>query len=182
MIADTKPQNIIIIITMILGIISGIGLASSAYYYSGSYTMARYLEVSLNDIRVSNLDPTNHSIDPTLSLYFNIYSPPGAPGDVKISYLTAVVYINNDKINYENFRRDIPRDLRSLYPDYNQTFSVSATLREDADKQLLFDAYDSEEWVISVQLTIFYEVFDQVGTSVRIIAFSWDTPPSGLPF
>ncbi|MFW9980143.1 MAG: hypothetical protein ACFFEJ_18820 [Candidatus Thorarchaeota archaeon] len=181
MISDAKPQNLIIVITMIAGIISGIGLVNSASYYGGSYTMIRYLDINLVDVAVSNLDPDNITQNPGLSMVFNVYAPPGAPGDAEITYLTAEVYVNGDKINYATFRRDIPLALRSLYPEYNQTFAIGSTILQDLDKQVLIDAYNSEEWVISIQLTLFYNVFEAVGESVRIIAYSWNTQPSGLP-
>ena len=183
MISDAKPQNIIIVITMIVGIISGIGLVTSASYYGGSYTMIRYLEIDLVDVSVSNFDPDNITQNPALSMRFSVNAPTGgAKGDAQITYFTAQVYINGDKINYATFKRDIPHDLQPLFPGYNETFSIGSTILQDLDKQVLIDAYNSNEWVISIQLTLFYHVFDAVGESVRIIAYSWNSPPSGLPF
>ncbi len=182
MISGTKPQNLIIVITMIAGIISGIGLANSATYYGGSYAMIRYLDIELVNVSVSNFDPANITQNPALFMVFNVYAAPGAPGDAEITYFTAELYVNGDKINYATFRRDVPLTLRPLYPEYNETFSIGSTILEELDKQVLVDAYNSEEWVISIQLTLFYHVFESVGESVRIIAYSWNTPPAGLPF
>ncbi len=182
MISDTKPQNIIIVITMIVGIISGIGLVNSASIYGGSYTMIRYLEIDLVDVQVDNLDPNNITVNPSISMFFNVYAPPGAEGDARIKDFTAEIYVNGDKMNYANFRKSIPLDYRDLYPGYNHTYGIGSTLLSELDKQVLIDAYNSGEWVISIQLTLFYRVFDSVGDSVRIIAYSWNEAPSGLPY
>lgn len=181
MISDAKPQNLIIVITMIVGIISGVGLVSSATYYGGSYTMIRYLDIDLVGVSVSNFDPGNYSQNPGLSFTFNVYAPPGAPGDAEITFFTASVHINGDELSYARFRRDVPMDLRPLYPGYNHSFALGSSILEDIDKATLFDAYDSEAWVFSIQLTLFYHVFDSVGESYRIIAYSWNEAPSGLP-
>ncbi|MHA2085537.1 MAG: hypothetical protein ACXABD_17405 [Candidatus Thorarchaeota archaeon] len=58
MISNTKPQNVIVVVTLILGIVSGIGLANSASYFSGSYVIVRYLEVDLTNVRVTNATST----------------------------------------------------------------------------------------------------------------------------
>ena len=166
---------------MIAGIISGIGLINSATYYGGSYTMIRYLDIELNDVAISNFDPGNYSQNPTLSMAFSVYAPPGAPGDARIKFFTAAIRINGDELSYTRFRKDIPLAYRDLYPEYNETFVIGSSITEDLDKATLFDAYASEEWTISITLTLFYEVFDQVGESVRIIAYSWNETPSGLP-
>jgi hypothetical protein len=182
MISDAKPQNLIIVAMMVLGIFSGIGLANSALYYGGSYTMVRYLDVELANVSVGGFDPENFENSTlSLGLEFDVSVPSGTPGDAEITYFTAVVYLNGDKINYATFRRSVPLDNRALFPEYNRTFTIGSSILSEIDKALFMDAYNSDEWVFSIQLTIFYNVFDAVGESVRIIAYSWTEPPSGLP-
>ncbi len=180
MISDSKPQNIIFIIAMILGLLSAAGLASSAAYYSGSYSIIRYLDIDMIDVRVVNFDPENTTINPALIFDFNVQAPPAQSGEAKLTFFTMSVKLNGDKFSYTPFRRDVHRDLRTLYPNYNETFSIGSTITVDQDKQTLYDAYSNDEWVFSITLTVFYDIFDSPRDQVRIIAFSYNGVPTGI--
>ena len=180
MISDTKPQNIIFVVAMIIGLFSAAGLASSAAYYSGSYSIVRYLDINMTDVRVGNFDPDNLTINPSLVVDFNVLAPPAQTGEAKLTFLRVTVYLNGDKFSYTTFRKDIPRDFRTLYPNYNETFSIGSTITVEHDKQILYDAYNNDEWVFSFTLTVFYDIFDSPGDQVRIIAYSYNGVPTGI--
>jgi hypothetical protein len=180
MISDQKPQNIIFVVTMILGLVSAASLATNAAYYSGSYAIVRYLDIDMVDIQVSNFDPENFSIDPALLVDFKVEAPPAQTGEAKLTYLTMSVYLNGDKFSYTSFRKDIPLDKRTLYPSYNETYRIGSTITEPADQELIHDAYQDDEWVFSITLTVFYDIFDSPGDQVRIIAYSYNGVPTGI--
>jgi hypothetical protein len=165
---------------MIIGLVSAASLMTGAAYYSGSYSIVRYLEIDMVDVRVGNFDPDNITINPALEVDFHVQAPPAQTGEAELTYFTMSVYLNGDKFSYTSFRRDVHRDLRTLYPNYNQTFSIGSTILEIQDKQMLYDAYENEEWVFSITLTVFYDIFDSPGDQVRIIAYSYNGLPSGI--
>jgi len=176
MISDSKPQNILLITTLIIGLISGVGLASNAAWYSGSYSIVRYLDVDMTDIRVANYNLPNMS----LSVYFNVEAPAVQTGEAKLTYFTMSVYINGNKLSYTTFRKSVPLDLRTIYPAYNETFRIGSTIASETDQQLIIDAAESGEWVFSIRLTIFYDIFDSPGDQVRVVAYSYNGEPSGI--
>ncbi len=180
MISDNKPQNIIFVITMIIGLVSAASLVTSAAYYSGSYSIVRYLEIDMVDVRVGNFDPDNFTVNPYLIADFHVQAPPAQTGEAQLTYFTMSVYLNGEKISYTSFRKNVPLDLRTLYPNYNETFAVGSTITVDQDKQMIHDAYQSEEWVFSFTLTVFYDIFDSPGDQVRIISYSYNGLPSGI--
>ncbi|MFW9848440.1 MAG: hypothetical protein ACFFF4_04825 [Candidatus Thorarchaeota archaeon] len=180
MISDQKPQNIIFVITMILGIVSAAGLTTSAAYYSGSYAIVRYLEITKTDLRVAGFDPDNHTVNPALLVDFNVKAPPAQTGEAKLTYFTMSVHLNGESFKYTTLRKNIPLEHRTLYPNYNENFTVGSTITSESDKQLLYDAYENDEWVFAITLTVFYDIFDSPGVQVRVIAYSHIGPPTGI--
>lgn len=181
MISNAKPQNIIIVVTLLVALVSGFGLANSATYYSGTYAMVRNLSITLEDVRVGNFLPNNYTNTPSLFFEFNVFVPQGPPGDAQITYFTAVVSINGNQMSLSTFRKDISSAAqRSLHPGYNETYVIGSSITANRDKGYLYAAYNSSDWVFSVTLYVFYHSFDAIGEEVRTIAYSWDTPPSGL--
>ena len=175
MIVDTKIQNIIVGATLILGIVSGLGLATSSSYFAGSYALITNLEFDLLEVRITNLDSTNESIDPRITLVFNIKAPPGNIGDASISYLRATVTLNDARIIYSQtqWRKSIPEVDRHLYPNYDKNFTMGETLTVLDDKQILYDAEASDAWAFDIVLVMSYRIFD-ASLSFRYIPFSHD--------
>ena len=173
MIVDTKTQNIIVITTLILGIVSGLGLATSSSYFAGSYALVTNMEFDLLEVRITNFDPTNESIDPRITLVFNIKTPTGYFGDASLSYIQASVALNGDRITYSQtqWRKNIPTEDRHLFPGYDMNFTMGETLPVLSDKQILYDAESSGAWNFTIVLTISYRIFDS-RTSFRGITFS----------
>ena len=173
MIADTKTQNIILVATLILGIVSGLGLATSSSYFAGSYGLVSNLEVNLLEVRITALDPTNESINPRITLVFNVKAPPGSAGDALLTFLRARVTLNEQLFVYTQtqWRKNIPVADQPLYPGYDTNFTMGETIYTLSDKQILYDAYDSDEWTFSIRLTVVYNVFG-AEASPRYITFS----------
>ncbi len=176
MISDTKPQNILIIATIVVGLISGLGLASSAAWYSGSYSIVRYLDIELTEVRVGNFGFDNMS----LSAQFNVQAPAVSTGEAQITFFGMSVYLNGESFRYTTFQKSVPTELRTVYPAYNETFRIGSTILSEIDRQIILDASESGEWVFSMTLTVFYDIFDSPGDQVRQIAYSYNGTPIGV--
>ena len=175
MIVDTKIQNIIVGATLILGIVSGLGLATSSSYFAGSYALVTNLEFDLLEVRITNLDSTNESINPRITLVFNIKAPPGNIGDGTLTFLRATVTLNEAPFIYTQtqWRMNIPTEDQHLYPNYDKNFTMAETITVLSDKQILYDAEASDAWTFSIVLSISYRIFD-ARLSFRYIPFSHD--------
>ena len=175
MIADTKTQNIIIAATLILGIASGLGLATSSSYFAGSYALVTNLEFDLLEVRITGLDPTNESINPRITLTFNVKVPTGSVGDASLSFFRASVTLNEERFIYPQtqWRNNIPEEDQQLYPGYDKNFTMGETLPVLSDKQILYDAEASDTWAFSIVLVVSYRIFDARG-SFRYITFLHD--------
>ena len=169
MIADTKTQNIIVVATLVLGIVSGLGFATSSSYFAGSYSLVANLELDILEIRITNLDPTNESINPRITLVFNANVPTGSSGDAAITYFRVEVDLNDRPFLYsQSWRKYIPLEDQLLYPGYDTNFTVSETIHELLDKQILYDAENSNEWSFSILLVLSYDVFGATASPMRI--------------
>jgi len=173
MIADTKTQNIIVVATLILGIVSGMGLATSSSYFAGSYALAANLEFDLLEVRITGFDPTNESINPRITLVFNAKASAGSSGDASLTYFRVQVTLNEAEFLYTQtaWRKSIPVADQPLYPGYDKNFTVGETIYDLNDKQILYDAEDSDDWTFSILLVISYSIFDDT-SSARYIPFS----------
>ncbi|MCF2136243.1 MAG: hypothetical protein K9W43_03300 [Candidatus Thorarchaeota archaeon] len=172
MISDAKTQNIIIVSMIIVSVISGISLYTSASYYGGSYVMVTYLDVNLESVRISNFDPTNHSLNPRLTLDFRFEAPMTLNGDATLSFLLATVFLNNESITYSAFRLNVPSEKRALHPGYNESFILSSEINDNLDKAIFFNASESGQWIFSIRLIISYHVFKSTVDSHRIMLFA----------
>jgi len=173
MIADTKTQNIIVVATLILGIVSGLGLATSSSYFAGSYALVTNLKFDLLELRITGLDPTNESINPRITLVFNVKAPTGYFGDASFSFFWASVALNNKSFIYSQtqWRKNIPAVDQHLYSGYDKNFTIGETLTALDDKQILYDAEASDAWIFSIVLHVSYRIFD-TRVSFRDITFS----------
>ena len=169
MIADTKTQNIIVVATLILGIVSGLGLATSSSYFAGSYSLVANLELNILEVRITGLDLTNESINPRITLVFNANVSTGSAGDASITYFRVQVELNERPFRYtQSWRKYIPLEDQVLYPGYDTNFTVGETISELLDKQILYDAENSDDWTFSILLVLSYEVFGASASPLRI--------------
>jgi hypothetical protein len=173
MIKSDKTQSIIIATTLVLGIISAGLIVSNASYYSGSYAMVHHLDVSLYNIRVTNLDPSNESIIPGLYLRFNFRASDDIDGSAALNFAFAYVFLNYQAIQYAAFRSAFPVEHREIFPGYSYNLTLSRSILEDADKQLLYDAYTQSNWTWSVTLSYWFSVFSLDNEAFRTIGFSY---------
>ena len=172
MIADAKIQNIVLAATLILGIVSGLGLAASSSYFAGSHSLVTNLEFDLLEVRITALDPTNESINPRITLVFNAKVSSGSAGEAALTYFRVQVDLNDRPFLYtQQWRKYVPSADQSLYPGYDTNFTVGERIYEILDKQILYDAEDSDDWTFSILLVISYSVFDTASTA-RYIPFT----------
>ncbi|MBS3794381.1 MAG: hypothetical protein KGY80_05775 [Candidatus Thorarchaeota archaeon] len=172
MISSERSQNVIMVITLIIGILSGVSLAGSSAYYSGSYLMIQYLEVDLINVRVNNLQPENETVNPGLSVSFNMQVPDTLSGDASVTFLRASIYLNGEDFDYASFTKRLSVENRELKPGYNRNYTIGSTIEVASDKELLYNAYDESNWTFSIVLTIFYHTFDSDASQVRVVSFS----------
>ncbi|MHA1216140.1 MAG: hypothetical protein ACTSPE_05000 [Candidatus Thorarchaeota archaeon] len=172
MISDAKTQNVIVVVTLLVALVSGGALYNTTAYYGGSYIIVTYLDVNLTNVVVTNLDPTNMTVNPAVSLVFNFKAPEALSGHATLTSLTAKVWLNNDSLSYANFRYTIPADSRTVASGYDRNFTVRGTITELADKYVLYNASASSQWVFSIRLTLFYHVFESSAESVRVLMFA----------
>jgi len=172
LISSERSQNVIMVITLIIGILSGVSLAGSSAYYSGSYLMIQYLEIDLIGVRVNNLQPENETVNPGLSVSFNMQVPETLSGDASVTFLRASIYLNGESFDYASFTKRLSAENRELKPGYNRNYTIGSKIEVASDKELLYNAYDESNWTFSILLTIFYHTFDSDASQVRVVSFS----------
>ncbi len=171
MIEHDRPQNIIIAAMIVIAAISSVYLYSNASHYSGSYVMINDLQIDLVDVRVLNYE--NMSLNPSLQMVFNVRAPDVATGSATLTYLRAVVYLNNESFSYTEFRLAIPKDKQTITPGYNENFTIGSTITVAEDKAIIYDAAANDIWTFGIVLTYFYHLFNSTAESVNILVFAW---------
>ncbi len=179
MLSNMRPQNAVIAITIILGVTSGIGLVSTTSFYTGSGIIIQHLHFDLEDILIYTLDPTNESVDPSLTLIFNVRAPQVASGEAYMMYLTAKIYVNNKSLAYTSFERSIMGAERILTSGYDKNITVSNTVTVLPDKMVLYNASSTGEWIFRVRITLFYHLFHSRSESFRVLVFSHEGYTAG---
>jgi hypothetical protein len=167
MISSDRTQNIIVAGMIVATIISSVFLVNNAMYYSGSYSLVGRLDVTMNAPVVANVDPTNESIFPSISLSFHLVSQSTLEGNVRITFIGADVRLNDDMLSYTPFAWTVPLAEQHLTPGYNRTvvLSRSTYTEEDAiDRQTILTAYDLGVWNWTVVLRYSFIVFDEPGS------------------
>lgn len=180
MISDPRTQDLIVVTTLIAALISSVVLVQGVSLYTGTMAMVSGLDVDLEGVTVSdldpdNFDPANTSHVPRVLLEFRITVPLGASGTAFITSLTASLFLNEQKFVYvQSLFTNVPASLRKLYGGYNQTLVMTAVIYETYDKLILQDALQSGLWRFNVSLTLFYRVFDSRADSVRFYLFGYE--------
>lgn len=163
MIASERTQNIIVVSVIMIAVVSSGFLVSNAAYYSGSYSLAGRLDVTLLEVRVSNIDHTNESINPGLRLTFNLATDALTEGNVRITFMGAEITLNNDSLSYTTFSYTPPVVDQYLYPEFNRNYTMhnSATYN---DRQAILDADTEDNWNWDIEFRYSFIVFDERGT------------------
>ncbi len=159
MISDTKPQNIILALAIIVGVLSGVSITNTAGYYTGTVYLVENMDVDFQGVRLSNFDPTNRSVIPVMRLDFRFYCNATQNGSVVLTTIGAEVHVNEDLLSYTSFYK-AQVDNKELYAGYNQSHSLIARLEEEVDRDAVFDAYESGTWQISIVFRFFYVMFN----------------------
>ncbi len=170
MIASERTQNIIVVSVIMIAVVSSGFLVSNAAYYGGSYSLAGRLEVSLLEVRVSNIDHTNESINPGIRLTFNLVTTSQAEGNVRIIFMGATVWLNEDLLSFTSFSYIPPLAEQNLYPEFNNNYTLRNSAASIADRQAILDADTYGNWNWEVEFRYAFIVFDVLGTrtSVRV--------------
>jgi hypothetical protein len=158
MIASERSQNIIIIVTIVTAIVCTGFTVGNAQYYGGTYVLINRLEISLTDIHVSNVG-TNIT-NPVIALTFNLEMPFQATGNVRITFLGATVWLNDDILSYTSFAYVPPLADQYLQSNMNRNVTMSQT-SGSSDAQAVNDAYLSSTWAWNVTLRFSHIVFDE---------------------
>ncbi len=174
MIASERTQNIIVVSVIIIAVVSSGFLVSNASYYGGSYSLAGRLDVTLVEVRVSNIDHTNESIKPGIGLTFNLATDSLADGNVRITFMGASVRLNDDALSYMAFNYVPPVQEQYLYPGFSNNYTLSNTAVEDVDRQTILDADTSGIWFWEISFNYSFIVFDELGT-IMFRDFSFNT-------
>jgi hypothetical protein len=174
MISSTKSQNLIVISMTVIGLICGASLVLNTSYYTGSYTISRYVTVSLQDIQIAHLDPSNETVNPGLSMIFNVKAPDNANGMMTLKDLSATVSLNEQPFLYATFKNYIPVSDQSVTAGYNMSFTLGSTVTDLLDKQILYNASLSDNWTFTVTLSMEYYLFQSGARSWRYLIFVYE--------
>ncbi|MGY5876037.1 MAG: hypothetical protein RTU30_09845 [Candidatus Thorarchaeota archaeon] len=167
MISDTKPQNIILALALIAGVLSAFSMANTAGYYTGTVYLIENMDVEFQGVRLTNFDSTNRSVIPTLRLDFRFFCNATQNGSVVLTTIGAEVHVNSDILSYTSFYKNQVNN-PELYAGYNQSHSLIAQLNEEVDRNTVFDAYESGTWSISIVFRYFYVMFNSPSDSFDI--------------
>lgn len=163
MIASERSQNIIVVTTIIVALISVGMIASNSQYYGGTYALAGRLNVSLVGIQVSHIDYINESIDPVIRISFNFYTDSESEGNVRLRFVRADLTLNDDPLSLGAYAYTLHDNEQVLYPGYNKTITLTSTIT-GSDKTAVLDANNSSTWNWNINCDYYFIVFDERGT------------------
>jgi hypothetical protein len=171
MIASERTQNIIVVTVILVAIFSSGLLINNATYYGGSYSLAGKLEVQLLEVKVTNIDHTNTSIYPTISLTFNLHTSSQYEGNVRITFMGASIRLNDDLLSYTSVSYIPPIPQQYLTPQFDRNYTLSNTADEGSgdlypDRATILAADTLGTWNWDIQYRYSFIVFDQPGTII----------------
>ncbi len=166
MIASERSQNIIVTVTILAALISSAYLVGNVQYYSASYSLVGQMEVSLAEIRISDIDPTNESLFPRIYIIFNLKSDAVSEGSVRIEFIGAEVYLNDDLLSYTPFYYEVPYTEQPMYPNYDRNFTLGRTTVSD-DRDTVIDANETGIWNWSITYRMRFTSFNQRDSAAR---------------
>ena len=172
MISDPKIQHSIIGFMVILGIISAFSITSSTSYYTGTVYMVRYLDVSLEELRIRGMDFDNKSKPFSITLVFNFNIPDVPNGSVRLTTLGTVVTLNHDELSYTSFSKLLNVEDGILYPNFNRNYSITGILNEQIDRFTIYNASVLNTWNFSLTFRYFYRTFASRIDEVRFLVFN----------
>jgi hypothetical protein len=168
MISSPRCQNAILVTTIVITIVSAGFIVGTAQYYGGTFVLINRLETSLSEIQLSDVDPSNSSVYPTITLIFNLKIPTQAEGNVRIPFFGATLWLNNDILSYAEFAYRPPLAEQYLHSDYDRNVTLIETANV-IDRQTILDAYSSSTWNWNITLRYYILVFDDPNS----ISWNW---------
>jgi len=163
MIASERTQNMIVVTVILVAIVSSGLLVSNATYYGGSYSLAGRLEVNLLEVKVTNINHTAGSSDPSISLIFNLHTSSVFEGNVRITFMGASIRLNDDLLSYTPVAFIPQQADQYLTPEFDRNYTLS-NVATTFDREAVLDADASETWSWEIQYRYSFIVFDQPGT------------------
>ena len=164
MISSERSQNIIVALTIVAALVSSVFLVSNGAYYTGSYSLAGQMEVSLVEITASNINPGNESVYPRLSFTFNLRTTSMWSGNVRITFMGAAVTLNDDILSYMPFAWIVPYEEQHLTPGYDVNVTLARTSSTSDDRNAIVDAFQADYWNWTVTFRYSYITFDEAGS------------------
>jgi hypothetical protein len=174
MFESRRVQDLIIIMLIASGLISAALLAGNASYYGNSVALADFLDVDVVDIRVSNIDPTNYSVNPTIAFILNFKAPDGIEGDAYLVFIRILAHLDEQSILYATFHREFSFEQEALHAGYNENHSIRSDVLDDNDKDVLYGAYNSVNWTWSLTVRYIYSVMSFTNQYSRTIGFFYE--------
>lgn len=176
MISSERAQNVIISIVIIVAVVSSVLLINNEQYYSGSYILADNMQVSVVQIVVSDIDPTNESLYPRLSFTFNFRTDAPSEGNVRLWTIDTSVTLNDDHLSLTTFDRSLTNDPdQFLHPNYNANFTLAKTINSNTDRATILQADNVSTWNWYLRLRYSIIAFNE-GPSMRTLYFNWTGP------
>jgi hypothetical protein len=161
MISSQRTQNVIVSFFIIIALVSSVFLVNNALYYSGSYELAGRMEVSLVKTVVSDIDPTNESLDPRLVFTLNFRTEASREGNVRLIVIGLTAWLNDDSLSYSYFQRGVTASSdQLLHPGYNVNFTLARTIDSDADRNTILQADNTDTWNWYVRVSYDFITFD----------------------
>ena len=176
MISSERSQNVIVSIVIIAAVLSSVLLVGNAQYYSGSYVLVERMEVSIVQVVVSDIDPSNESIYPHLSFTFNFRTDSPSQGNVRLTSIDASATLNDDLLSLTTFDKSLTNDPDGfLHPGYNTNFTLAKTINAHTDRATILHAYNISTWNWYLRVRYNILLFDE-GQSSRTLYFNWTGP------
>ena len=144
-------------------------------YYNGSFTLASRMEVTLVSTVIRDFDPTNESIDPRLTFTFNFRTNSPTEGNVRLLYIDAAIWLNDDYLSLTTLSRYFSTDDDQLLTTtYNKNHTLSRVIDADSDQTTIFDANSTGSWDWFVRFRYNFITFDNPRSQTwRTIYYNW---------
>ncbi len=175
MISSERSQTIIVSAVIIISLLSSAILINNSMYYTSSYALAGSMEVSLVSAEVRNIDHTNESLYPTLSFIFNFRTDASTEGNVRLMFVSIVVWLNDDHLSFTDFRRTITNeDDQVLHPGYDNDITLAKTINSETDRNTVLLANTTDSWNWFIQLRYNFITFDESRSLTwRTLFYNW---------
>ena len=175
MISSERSQNGIVAFVIIASIVCSLFFASNMQYYNGSFALASMMDVTLESTVIQDLDPTNESIYPRLTFTLNFRTSSPIEGNVRLLYLEAVIYLNDDYLSLTTISRYFSSDEdQRLTPGYDKNHALSRVVDSDTDRAAIIDADSTGTWQWYVRFRYNFITFDNpLSQTWRTLYYNW---------